>query len=93
MYAERNLNKQRAGQAKWVAQRRAENKDRAERGEPALPEEDPTNPLFQPAPMPSKLESLLIRNQIGVYCEQMNKFSGTSFNKMFLASALQSKSR
>lgn len=88
-YHQRQLHKQQQAQQKWLAQRRMENKAREFRGEPPLPEEDPNNPIFKPLVNPSKLESLLIRNQIGIYCDQVNKFSGSTFSKLFLASAIQ----
>ncbi|CAN0304560.1 unnamed protein product [Discosporangium mesarthrocarpum] len=35
------------------------------------------------------MESLLISNQINAYCSQINKFAGSSFEKLFLAGSLQ----
>mmetsp|Transcript_27804 Transcript_27804/g.42071 ORF Transcript_27804/g.42071 Transcript_27804/m.42071 type:complete len:287 (+) Transcript_27804:97-957(+) len=37
---------------------------------------------------PNKLESLLITNQIRTYCTQMDKYAGSGFGKLFLASGL-----
>lgn len=37
---------------------------------------------------PRRLESLLITNQIRNYCDQVNKFAGSGFGKLFLAGAL-----
>ena len=89
-YAERQAYKQFQQQQKWLAARRAENEARKERGEALLPEEgDPSTPLFQPHSAPSKLESLLIRNQISVYCNQINSFAGAAFPKMYAAANLQ----
>jgi len=77
-------------QIKWIQQRRLENKAREERGEPLLPEDaDPSNPIFKPSTQSSRLESLLIRKQINIYCDQINKFTGSGFSKMYLASAIQ----
>mmetsp|Transcript_15756 Transcript_15756/g.17786 ORF Transcript_15756/g.17786 Transcript_15756/m.17786 type:complete len:391 (-) Transcript_15756:201-1373(-) len=89
-YHQRQIQKQQQQQQKWLQQRRMENKAREEAGEPLLPEEgDPNNPIFKPMQNPSKMESLLIRNQIGVYCDQVNTFAGASFSKLFLASGVQ----
>uniref|UniRef100_A0A7S3LS17 Eukaryotic translation initiation factor 3 subunit H n=1 Tax=Aplanochytrium stocchinoi TaxID=215587 RepID=A0A7S3LS17_9STRA len=89
-YHQRQIQKQQQQQQKWLQQRRMENKAREEHGEPLLPEEgDPNNPIFKPMQNPSKLESLLIRNQIGVYCDQINQYSGASFSKLYLASGIQ----
>lgn len=43
-------------------------------GEEALPEEDPSNPIFKPLPEPSRLDSFLITNQISNYCNQINGY-------------------
>jgi translation initiation factor 3 subunit H len=37
---------------------------------------------------PKRLESLLMANQIDTYCEQVNKFAGGGFGKLFLAGGL-----
>mmetsp|Transcript_17014 Transcript_17014/g.33251 ORF Transcript_17014/g.33251 Transcript_17014/m.33251 type:complete len:434 (+) Transcript_17014:226-1527(+) len=77
-------------QIKWIQERRAENRAREERGEPLLPENgDPNNPIFKPQNTKSNLESLLILKQIGIYCEQVNKFSGSGFSKLYLSNAVQ----
>ena len=36
-----------------------------------------------------RMASLLVANQIGQYCTQVNRFAGNSFGKLFLAGALQ----
>jgi len=38
---------------------------------------------------PSRLESLLITNQINNYCKLINQFTSNSFSKLFLVSGLQ----
>lgn len=38
---------------------------------------------------PDRLASLLVSNQISEYCRQVHNFAGTSFGKLFAASALQ----
>jgi translation initiation factor 3 subunit H len=42
---------------------------------------------------PKRLESLLITNQIRNYCDQMDKFAGGGFGKLFLVSGLHQKDR
>ena len=54
-----------------------------------MPEEDlSTNSLFKPIPQPSRLESLLITNQMHAYCQQISQFSGQSFARLFLMQSL-----
>lgn len=57
---------------------RAENMTRKAAGEEPLPEEDPSNPIFKPLPEPSRLDSFLITNQIGNYCNQINGYVTTA---------------
>lgn len=40
---------------------------------------------------PRRMESLLISNQIRNYCDQMDKFAGGGFGKLYLAGGLQNK--
>jgi len=40
---------------------------------------------------PRRMESLLISNQIRTYCDQMDKFAGGGFGKLYLAGGLQNK--
>ena len=83
--------RQKAMQAQFLAKRQAENTARKARGEEPLPEEDPSNPAFKPIPKPSRLDSLLITNQMGAYCQQVNQFCGQSFAKLFLMQSLNAK--
>ena len=89
---ERQSQRQKAEQQRWIQKRREENKLRRDSGEAPLPEEDPTNPIFKPVPQPSRLEALLISNQIDQYCKQINRHAGQSFTKLFLAGSLQKDS-
>jgi translation initiation factor 3 subunit H len=90
-FFQRNLQRQSIQQNQWLQKRRAENAARKLSGEPLLPEEEDgsVNPIFKAIPEPSRLESLLITNQIHNYCKQVNNFSGNSFTKLFLAGNLQ----
>ena len=67
-----------------------ENTARIARGELPLPEEDLTK-LFKPLTPLSRVETLLISNQIKNYCQQINEFAAQSFSTMFVADALQNK--
>ena len=44
-------------------------------------------------PQPSRLESLLIANQMQAYCQQVNQFTGQSFAKLFLMHGLNSSAK
>lgn len=87
-YYARNVSRQQAQQAAWLQKRRAENAARRAAGEEALPEEEPSNPIFKPIPEPSRLDSYLIVNQIDNYCSQVNGYAGPSFGKLYLFDAL-----
>ena len=86
---ERAVQRQKAAQSQYLAKKQAEAVARRARGEEPLPEEDlTTNPMFKPIPKPSRLDSLLITNQMSAYCQQINQFSGQSFAKLFLMRSL-----
>lgn len=42
---------------------------------------------------PKRMESLLISNQIRTYCDQVDKFAGGGFSKLFLAGGLHKEGR
>ena len=86
---ERSVQRQKAAQNAYLAKKKAEAEARAARGEEPLPEEDlSTNPTFKPIPKPSRLDSLLLSNQMSAYCRLINQFSGQSFAKLFLMQSL-----
>jgi len=85
---ERQSQRQKAEQQRWIQKRKEENKLRRDGGEAPLPEEDATNPIFKPIPQPSRLEALLISHQIDNYCKQINTHASQSFTKLFLAGSL-----
>ena len=37
---------------------------------------------------PSRLETLIITNQIDTYCKQINQFAGPALSKMFMTKAV-----
>ena len=71
-----------------MLKKKADAQQRVMRGEARDEEDLSTNPLFKPIPQPSRLESLLIMNQMQAYCEQINQFTGQSFAKLFLMHSL-----
>lgn len=86
----KQLQKQNHLKQQHLQKREAENSARRARGEPPLPDED-INKIFKPIPPISRLESLLISNQIKNYCQQVNEFASQSFSNLFLAEGLQNK--
>ncbi|OQR84192.1 eukaryotic translation initiation factor 3 subunit H [Achlya hypogyna] len=83
---ERAVAKQRAQYQQWLLKRREENKLRRDNGEEPLPEEDPA--FAKGLNQPSRLESLLITKQMNTYCDNINRYAGKSFHKLFLAGHL-----
>lgn len=81
--------KQKQQQELWVAQRKQENLHREKRGEEPLPLRDLSLSFFKTYRDASKLNTLLIRKQIQVYCEQVDEAANNSFEKLRLLGALQ----
>jgi len=89
---ERAVQRQKSAQASFLYKRRQENAARKARGEEPLPEDDTTgNAAFKPIAKPSRLDSLLVTNQMGAYLQQVNQFSGQSFVKLFLMQSLNAQ--
>ncbi|EOD30958.1 hypothetical protein EMIHUDRAFT_352743 [Emiliania huxleyi CCMP1516] len=87
---ERNTQRQKAAQAAYLQKKKAEKAAKLLKGEEVADEDTSSNPLFKPIPQPSRLEALLIANQMQSYCQQINAFSGQSFAKLFLLQSLNS---
>jgi len=85
---ERNLGRQKAAQAQYLVKKKAEKAAKLLKGEALVEEDLSINPLFKPIPQPSRLEALLISNQMQAYCQQINQFTGQSFAKLFLMQSL-----
>jgi len=83
-YFQNNQQRLLAQQAAWLQKRKADNAARKRNKEELLPEEDPSNPIFKSLSEPSRLEALLLSNQINNFCKGVNQFSGNSFAKLFL---------
>merc|ERR1712137_78830 len=71
-----------------LQKRKSENAARRLAGEPELPEEE----LSKTGEAPSRLESMLITNQINNYCHQINRFAGRNLTKLYLFNALSKAS-
>lgn len=83
----RNVQRQKQDQARWLQKRKQTNDERRAAGDDALPDEE--SAFDKKVEVPSRMESLLISNQITAYCSQINEFAGSSFEKLFLAGSLQ----
>ena len=46
------------------------------------------NAAFKPIAKPSRLDSMLVTNQMAAYLQQVNQFSGQNFVKLFLMQSL-----
>ena len=71
-----------------------ENARRAARGEPLLPmtEEAVEQDLnLKPVIPPSRLEALLLSEQVDMRCKQVTEIAGEAFVKLYLAEGLQPK--
>lgn len=79
-YHERQVYRQKQQQQQWISRQQESGVD--------TPEPDSSNALFRPIPEPSRLDALLAANQINTYCQQINRFAGQSFTKLFLAGSL-----
>jgi len=64
-------------------------KKKADGARPGEPEEEDLTQMFKPITHPSRLESLLITNQINNYCHQINQFAGQGLGKLYVVAGLQ----
>lgn len=88
---QRQVFKQNQAKIQYQQKKQQENAQRVTRGEEALPEEDLTK-IFKPIPAPSRLDTLLISNQVTNYCKQVGQFSSQSLGKLFMAESFQENS-
>ncbi|KAL9980869.1 hypothetical protein ACROYT_G009508 [Oculina patagonica] len=84
----RNVARQQQQKDAYHQRRQAENATRHNRGEAPLPDED-LSKIFKPLQSPSRLDYLLLSQQVNTYSNQVNQFSTHSFGKLFLSQALQ----
>ena len=90
LYAyERAVQRQHVAQAAYLAKKRAETNARRARGEDPSTAEDPSSiPTFKSIAKPSRLDAVLITNQMAAYLQLVNQFSGQSMTKLFLIQSL-----
>ena len=74
----------------WLLRRQQENQQRRQRGEAPLPEED-VHRMFKTVPSPSRLDSLLLGQQLQTYSKQLQDVAGSNLTKLFMLSSLQSQ--
>ncbi|KAM7451921.1 Eukaryotic translation initiation factor3 subunit H [Porites harrisoni] len=84
----RNVARQQQQKEAYTQRRQAENASRQHRGEAPLPDDD-LNKMFKPLQSPSRLDYLLLSQQVNTYSKQINQFATHSFGKLFLSQALQ----
>ncbi|EDO39430.1 predicted protein [Nematostella vectensis] len=87
---QRSVIRQQQQKENYLQRRQQENQSRIQRGEDPLPDED-LSKMFKPLPVPSRLDNLLLSEQVNTYCQHVHQFSTQSFGKFFLAQALQDK--
>ncbi|CAG9313034.1 unnamed protein product [Blepharisma stoltei] len=85
------VQRQKQQQKAHEAQRAAENKKREERGEPLLELTEGTGSLYRMIPPPSRLESLLVSQQLNSLSEELQEFCGESQAKVDLLMSLSQK--
>lgn len=89
-FYQRSLARQKAAQADFLKRRSAENEARLAQGKDPLPDEDFSKlHLFKPLSKPNRLDTYLISNQIGHYCNSILDQSAQAFQKLYLVEALQ----
>ena len=72
--------------AHWLHKRRQENARRRAAGEELLPEEDPH---YKAPKAPSRLENLLITNQVAEHVDHLENFTTKTAAKLELVTALR----
>jgi len=85
---QRQVFKQNQAKIQYQQRRTQENQQRVQRAEDPLPEEDLLK-IFKPIPAPSRLDTLLISNQVTNYCKQVGQFSSQSLGKLFMSESFQ----
>jgi len=92
---QRSLVREQQRLSQLSSKRKAENSARISAGlTPTYTDEEVNNPSSPNltkllANEPSRLETLIIANQIDTYCKQINQFAGPGITKMYMAKAVQ----
>ena len=87
---QKDIQQKQMQQKTFIQHRRRENESRRSQGLELLPEEDPANPIFNLPPEPSRLDELLLTNQVNNYSTQADSFSRLSLEKLSVLEALYS---
>jgi translation initiation factor 3 subunit H len=86
----KQVSKPRQEHIRWVNKRHAENIERIEAGEEAIPI-DLANSGLKPLPeAPSRLDPVLFMGQLDKYCNQVNQHVDSTFHKLYLTAQLHS---
>jgi|TARA_B100000073_G_scaffold98264_1_gene78097 translation initiation factor 3 subunit H len=85
-YFQRNMQRYHSQHAHWLHKRRQENARRRAAGEELLPEEDPN---YKAPKAPSRLENLLITNQVAEHVDHLENFTTKTAAKLELVTALR----
>jgi translation initiation factor 3 subunit H len=83
-YIQRQIARQKQTIQAAEQKRDAENEHRIAMGQEPLPEEKPAKPI----PQPSRLETMLICNQMNNYCKEIQDNVSLSFSKMYVVEAV-----
>lgn len=85
---QKEVQRRQVQQAWFIQRRRRENESRRAQGLEPLPEDDPANPIFNLPAEPSRLDELLVTNQVNSYCTQADRFARLSLEKLSVLEAL-----
>lgn len=88
----RNVGRQQHQRQQFLMRRQQEQERRKEAGQEPLNDDDlRDNPLFKPIMAPSRLDTLLVTNQIAHYCGQVNQFANLATSNAFLVQDIQQR--
>ncbi|KAI7905381.1 eukaryotic translation initiation factor 3 subunit H [Cokeromyces recurvatus] len=87
-YWQRTVAREQGKMQAWLAKRKQENAQRAQNGQPPLPE-DEVNTLFRLPPEPSRLDSMILSAQMHNFTKQINQFAGPSLARLYSTQELQ----
>lgn len=93
MFSLRQAGKQKMQQQAWIQKRKQENEFRAAKGLDPLPEMDKSLDIFKPTPSPSRLDSLLLSQQIDYHCAQLNSIADLDLNKLYIVQGVNDDGR
>jgi len=89
-YVQRQIGRQESTQRAAEQKRNTENENRRELGQDPLVDEKSVTKTIQ---QPSRLETMLICNQMSNYCKQVQDSASLSFSKLYVVESLQHKDK